>query len=98
MADDDSAPSMAGAGAETQLTPLPQAPGLAWRAASTLVMAATGLISRAFLYGANGSVTVVGAESFCELLDRREHVGGRERGLITGMQPSRLCILSRCRP
>ncbi|OAA53379.1 tafazzin [Niveomyces insectorum RCEF 264] len=60
----------------------PQQPGLLWRTASTFVMAATGMLARAFLYGLN-DVEVVGLDRFLALLDTRKDVDSRQRGLIT---------------
>lgn len=61
----------------------PDAPSLPWRAGSTVVMGVTGLLSRGFLFGASRT-EVHGLEGFLKLLDARQDVQGRERGLITG--------------
>ncbi|KAG9232545.1 hypothetical protein BJ875DRAFT_380459 [Amylocarpus encephaloides] len=60
----------------------PSSPSLAWRTSSSLIMGATGSISRAFLYGLNRTETV-GLDNFLETLDGRRNVEGRERGLLT---------------
>ncbi|KIH88134.1 monolysocardiolipin acyltransferase [Sporothrix brasiliensis 5110] len=60
----------------------PRKPGALWRAASTFVMATTGMLCRSFLYGLN-DVEVVGLDNFLKLLDARKDVEARQRGLIT---------------
>ncbi|KJR81014.1 monolysocardiolipin acyltransferase [Sporothrix schenckii 1099-18] len=60
----------------------PRKPGALWRAASTFVMATTGMLCRSFLYGLN-DVEVVGLDNFLKLLDARKDVESRQRGLIT---------------
>jgi len=62
----------------------PNAPSAPWRFASTTVMGAVGLLCKGFL-GMN-NVETVGMECFLKLLDEREDVGKRERGLLTGMR------------
>jgi monolysocardiolipin acyltransferase len=62
----------------------PEAPSAPWRAASTVVMGAVGLLCKGFL-GLN-RVETHGMENFLRLLDEREDVEGRQRGLITGMR------------
>jgi hypothetical protein len=64
---------------------LPEAPSAPWRAASALTMGAVGLLCKGFLSGFS-RVETHGMEAFLELLDAREDVSRRERGLITGMQ------------
>ncbi|KAH6517298.1 hypothetical protein HBI81_179670 [Parastagonospora nodorum] len=59
----------------------PEAPSAPWRAASTVVMGAVGMLCKGFL-GLN-SVETHGMEKFLRLLDERQDVNGRERGLIT---------------
>lgn len=48
-----------------------------------MVMAFTGTLSRAFLFGLNRT-EVHGLDDFLEVLDGRADIEGRERGLITG--------------
>jgi monolysocardiolipin acyltransferase len=60
----------------------PEAPSAPWRAASSFVMGAVGLLCKGFL-GLN-RVETHGMEEFLRLLDEREDVNRRERGLITG--------------
>lgn len=48
-------------------------------------MGAVGLLCRGFLFGLS-KTEVHGLDRFLELLDEREKVEGRERGLITGMR------------
>ncbi|KAI1504268.1 hypothetical protein F5X99DRAFT_373066 [Biscogniauxia marginata] len=59
-----------------------QQPSLPWRMTSSLVMGLTGSLSRGFLYGLN-SVEVVGLQRFLDILDQREDIEKRQRGLIT---------------
>lgn len=59
-----------------------EVPSAPWRAASTFVMGAVGLLCKGFL-GLN-RVETHGMEEFLRLLDEREDVSRRERGLITG--------------
>ncbi len=47
-------------------------------------MGLTGVLSRAFLLGAN-RLEVQGLDDFLQILDRRKDIDGRERGLITGV-------------
>jgi monolysocardiolipin acyltransferase len=63
----------------------PEAPSAPWRAASAFTMGAVGLLCRGFLLGLS-SVETHGMDGFLKLLDEREDVGRRERGLITGMR------------
>ncbi|KAI9799038.1 MAG: hypothetical protein M1833_004232 [Piccolia ochrophora] len=60
----------------------PAHPSLPWRIASSATMGVSGAIARAFLFGANRT-EVDGLDRFLEILDEREDVAGRERGLIT---------------
>lgn len=62
---------------------LPREPSLPWRVGSSMVMAFTGTLSRAFLFGLNRT-EVHGLDDFLEVLDGRADIEGRERGLITG--------------
>jgi monolysocardiolipin acyltransferase len=60
---------------------------------SSVIMGLTGLLSRAFLYGLN--VTKVnGLDGFVKLLNERQEVEGRERGLITSMTWNLIRIVS----
>jgi monolysocardiolipin acyltransferase len=61
----------------------PDAPSWPWRAASSFTMGAVGVLCRSFLLGASRLETH-GMEKFLELLDERENVEGRQRGLVTG--------------
>ncbi len=62
----------------------PSSPSLPWRFSSALIMGLTGSASRSFLYGLNHT-EVIGLDRFMQVLDKREDVEGRERGLITGI-------------
>ncbi|KAK8046443.1 Bctaz1 [Apiospora saccharicola] len=62
-------------------TPLEQ-PSLPWRMSSSIVLGATCMLSRGFLYGLN-TVETKGLDRFLEILDKRKDVDKRERGLIT---------------
>ncbi len=62
----------------------PIRPGLPWRFGSSLIMGISGLLSRAFLYGAS-TTEVRGLDEFVKILDHRKDIEGRERGLITGV-------------
>lgn len=61
----------------------PATPSASWRAASSIVVGGVGILSRAFLFAAS-TVEVNGLDGFLSLLNRREDIGARERGLITG--------------
>ena len=69
----------------------PPLPSLSWRVGSTLVMGAVGSFFRLVL-GAN-TVDVHGLDRFMDMLDRREDVSRRKRGLITG-EPEHFCFRS----
>ncbi|KAF1847671.1 uncharacterized protein K460DRAFT_414373 [Cucurbitaria berberidis CBS 394.84] len=60
----------------------PEAPSAPWRAASAFTMGAVGLLCKGFLTGLS-RVETHGMEGFLKLLDEREKVAERERGLIT---------------
>ena len=62
----------------------PNQPSLPWRAASATVMAFAGSVSRIVMFGAN-KTEVHGLDGFLRLLDAREDINRRERGLITGI-------------
>jgi len=65
----------------------PYAPNLSWRIASTATITLTGLLARTF--GRVACTTEVhGLEGFLKLLDERNDVDGRQRGLITGKYAS----------
>jgi len=70
----------------------PYAPSLGWRAASTATIAFTGFLAKAFARIAC-STEVYGLESFVKLLNDRENVEERDRGLITGMLELRQMVL-----
>lgn len=61
----------------------PEAPSAPWRAASAFTMGVVGLLCKGFLAGLS-TVETHGMEGFLKLLDEREDVEGRERGLLTG--------------
>jgi monolysocardiolipin acyltransferase len=63
----------------------PESPSAPWRAASAITMGAVGLLCKGFLSGLS-KVETRGMEDFLRLLDERQDVAGRERGLITGMR------------
>lgn len=63
-------------------TPL-ERPSLPWRMSSSLILGATCMLSRGFLYGLN-TVETKGLDRFLKILDKRKDVDKRERGLITG--------------
>lgn len=58
-------------------------PSLSWRIGSSITMGVIGVLSRLFMFGAN-KTEVHGLENFLELLDEREDITSRKRGLITG--------------
>lgn len=60
----------------------PEAPSGPWRAASTFTMAAVSLLCKGFLSGFN-TVETHGMDEFLRLLDERQDVAGRSRGLLT---------------
>lgn len=66
-------------------------PSLAWRLGSVLTMGTVGLAARTFLLGAS-KLEVHGFENFQKILDARENVQGRQRGLLTG-EPSQTAQL-----
>ncbi|KAK6068827.1 acyltransferase [Seiridium cupressi] len=59
-----------------------QHPSLPWRASSAMITGLTGMLCRGFLYGFN-NVEVNGLQRFLKVLDEREDVDKRERGLLT---------------
>ncbi|KAH8668330.1 hypothetical protein BX600DRAFT_459726 [Xylariales sp. PMI_506] len=59
-----------------------QHPTLPWRASSSMVMGLTGMLSKGFLYGIN-TVEVTGLQRFVKILDERQDVGKRAKGLVT---------------
>lgn len=61
----------------------PAAPSLPWRCGSVAVIGLVGLLSRGFLAGLS-NLEVNGLDKFLKLLDEREDVDNRQRGLITG--------------
>ncbi|KAM7222454.1 hypothetical protein V8F06_002232 [Rhypophila decipiens] len=60
----------------------PERPSLSSRVASTMIMGMTGVISRSVLHGLN-SVEVTGLQRFQDVLDSRQDVDKRQRGLLT---------------
>lgn len=65
----------------------PDQPSLLWRTGSSFITGATGFLCRTFLVGLN-RLEVKGYDKFMRLLDEREDVNGRTKGLITGTHPS----------
>lgn len=65
----------------------PDQPSLLWRTGSSFITGATGFLCRTFLVGLN-RLEVKGYDKFMRLLDEREDVSGRTKGLITGTHPS----------
>lgn len=68
----------------------PAAPSAPWRAGSAFVMGAVGLLCRGFL--AMSKTDTHGLDNFVKLLEEREDVEGRQRGLITGTRPYRAYV------
>lgn len=69
-------------------------PSLAWRIGSTFIMGTAGGLTRMFMTIPN-TTRSYGKDAFMDLLDDREDVEGRRRGLITGPRPSAttaLCV------
>ncbi|KAI1847821.1 hypothetical protein JX265_009249 [Neoarthrinium moseri] len=62
-------------------TPLQRA-SLPWRVSSSMIMGLTSMLSRGFLYGLN-NVEVTGLQRFLKILDERQDVDQRKRGLMT---------------
>lgn len=62
---------------------LPDRPSLPWRIGSTFVIGATGFLTRTFLIGLS-KLEVHGWDGFQRVLDERNNVGSRTKGLITG--------------
>ncbi|KAI1435734.1 acyltransferase [Xylaria sp. CBS 124048] len=62
--------------------PPPDRPPLPWRLTSSMIMGLTAGLSRVFLYSLN-TVEVTGLQRFLDILDRREDVNQRQRGLLT---------------
>ncbi|KAF2278018.1 uncharacterized protein EI97DRAFT_395750 [Westerdykella ornata] len=60
----------------------PPAPSWPWRTASSFTMGTVGMLCCSFLYGLSRT-EVHGLDEFLQLLDEREDVEGRQRGLIT---------------
>ncbi|KAK4146283.1 uncharacterized protein C8A04DRAFT_9883 [Dichotomopilus funicola] len=60
----------------------PQRPSLSLRLKAAMIMGATGILSKAFLYGLN-RVEVNGLSRFLDILDSRKDPAKRERGLLT---------------
>lgn len=58
-------------------------PNLSWRIGSSITMGTVGVLSRLFMFGAN-KTEVHGLENFLELLNKREDIKSRKRGLVTG--------------
>jgi monolysocardiolipin acyltransferase len=68
----------------------PAAPSAPWRAGSAFVMGAVGLLCRGFLM--MSKTETHGLEKFVKLMEEREDVEGRQRGLVTGMRLRRPSI------
>ncbi|KAF2875351.1 hypothetical protein BDV95DRAFT_564967 [Massariosphaeria phaeospora] len=60
----------------------PTAPSRQWQAGSAFTMGAVAMICRGFLYGLS-KPEAHGLDQFLQLLDERDDVEGRQRGLIT---------------
>jgi hypothetical protein len=60
------------------------APSWHWRISSRIVMCAIGLTSKAFLRWCS-NCTVTGRDAFVKLLEERQDINGRTKGLLTGM-------------
>ena len=58
-------------------------PSLPWRFGSATVMGVAGLLTRTFMYDAN-SMETHGLDGFLNLVDERQDIDKRQRGLITG--------------
>lgn len=69
-------------GAEDKDTTLPERPTLPFRIANTFQLGWVGTVCRSFLLTFN-RLEVNGWDGFQKLLDEREDVGARTRGLIT---------------
>ena len=69
---------------DSDTSPPPVQPSLPWRIGSALVVAFVGSSSRLYMFGLNRT-EVHGLDGFLDTLDRRKDVGGRNRGLITGL-------------
>lgn len=65
---------------DSQLSPA--RPSLPWRVGSSITMGVAGAICRIFLFGPNNT-EVHGLDGFLDLLDRRENIEARQRGLLT---------------
>jgi len=65
----------------------PDRPSLAWRLASITTLAGIGHLCKSFLFTFN-RVEVHGLDGFLELLDEREDVQARKKGLITSELPT----------
>lgn len=65
----------------------PNQPSLLWRTGSSFITGATGFLCRTFLVGLN-RLEVKGYDNFMRLMDEREDVNGRTKGLITGIYHS----------
>lgn len=81
--------------APAMASPMQQRPSLPWRAGSSVIMGLTGMLSRGFLYGLN-TVEATGLQNFLKVLDDREDVQKRTKGLLTGTVPaprrSAMCV------
>ena len=60
-------------------------PSLPWRAGYTGTLGFVGVLTKAFMYGMN-TFEVHGLDNFVALLDSRQDVQSRKRGLITGRE------------
>lgn len=59
-------------------------PSLQWRTASTATIAFIGLACKGFLKIGLKKTETHGLDNFIKVLDERQDVGKRERGLLTG--------------
>ena len=69
---------------DTGAEELPLQPSLPWRVGSAATMGVVGILCRSFLLGLN-KLEVNGLEGFLKVLDDREDVEARTRGLLTGI-------------
>ena len=67
----------------SETTDCPQALSLPWRFGSAAIMGAVGTLTRIFMHGPN-SQRVYGLDDFLNVVDDREDISKRKRGLITG--------------
>jgi monolysocardiolipin acyltransferase len=69
-------------------------PSLQWRAASTATIALIGLACKGFLKAGTKKTETHGLDNFIKLLDERQDIGQRQRGLLTGETSSSACYFA----